>query len=62
VVTVDVANRTLSVDLTEEEMDARLKALDPPVPNYTNGVLAKYGGMFDSASNGAVTNPGAKPE
>jgi len=62
VVSVDVPDRTLSVDLTAEEIDARLEALDPPVPNYTNGVLAKYGQSFDSASNGAVTNPGAKRE
>jgi len=62
VVSVDVPDRTLSVDLAAEEIDARLEALDPPVPNYTNGVLAKYGQSFGSASNGAVTNPGAKRE
>jgi dihydroxy-acid dehydratase len=26
------------------------------------GVLAKYGQTFDSAANGAVTNPGAKQD
>ena len=61
-VTIDVDALELSVDLTDEEIETRLEARDPPVPNYDNGVLAKYGAMFDSASNGAVTNPGAKRE
>lgn len=33
---------------------------DRPEPNYTTGVLAKYGATFGSAANGAVTNPGVK--
>ena len=61
-VTIDVDALELSVDLTDEEITARLEARDQPIPNYTNGVLAKYGGTFDSAANGAVTNPGAKRE
>ena len=61
-VTIDIDALELSVDLTDEEITERLEARDQPIPNYTNGVLAKYGAMFDSAANGAVTNPGAKPE
>ena len=61
-VTIDIDALELSVDLSDEEITERLEARDQPIPNYTNGVLAKYGAMFDSASNGAVTNPGAKPE
>ena len=60
VVTVDVRDRELSVDLSEDELEARLAARNPPEPNYDRGVLAKYGGMFGSAANGAVTDPGAK--
>jgi dihydroxy-acid dehydratase len=58
-VTIDIDDLELSVDLTDEEMEARLADYDPE-PTYTNGVLAKYGQTFDSAANGAVTNPGAK--
>ena len=60
IVTVDIPERTLSVDLSDEELEARLDDWAQPDPNYTSGVLAKYGASFGSAANGAVTNPGAK--
>jgi len=60
-VTIDVDDLELSVDLTDEEMEQRLEDYDAE-PNYRNGVLAKYGRAFDSAENGAVTNPGAKQD
>ncbi len=59
-VTIDIADRELSVDLSEAEIEQRLADRDKPDPQYTTGVLAKYGETFDSAANGAVTNPGAK--
>ncbi|UPV74978.1 dihydroxy-acid dehydratase [Halorussus limi] len=59
-VTIDIPDRTLEVDLSDDELDARLDARDDPEPAYRNGVLAKYGATFDSAANGAVTNPGVK--
>jgi len=61
-ITIDIDDLEMSVDLTEAEIEDRLDARDQPAPNYTNGVLAKYGQMFDSAANGAVTNPGAKQD
>ena len=60
IVTVDVQSRILEVDLTDEELAARREGWTPPEPNYDAGVLAKYGAGFDSAANGAVTNPGVK--
>jgi dihydroxy-acid dehydratase len=60
-ITIDIDDLELSVDLSDEELQERLEGYDPE-PNYTSGVLAKYGQMFDSAANGAVTNPGAKQE
>jgi dihydroxy-acid dehydratase len=60
VVTVDIDDRELSVDLSEAELERRREAYDPAEPTYTSGVLAKYGATFGSAANGAVTNPGAK--
>jgi len=59
-VIVDIPERDISVDLSDAELEARLADREPPEPNYTNGVLAKYGMAFGSAANGAVTNPGAK--
>jgi dihydroxy-acid dehydratase len=61
-VTIDVDDRRMDVDLTDEEIEARLAARDDPAPNYTTGVLAKYGQAFGSAANGAVSNPGAKEQ
>jgi dihydroxy-acid dehydratase len=62
VVTVDIPNRELSVDLSDEEIEGRLDSRDDPEPAYTSGVLAKYCRDFGSAANGAVSNPGAKRE
>ncbi|WP_049997156.1 dihydroxy-acid dehydratase [Halococcus sediminicola] len=61
-VSIDVSERRLDVDLTDEEIESRLAERDRPEPNYTSGVLAKYGESFGSAANGAVTNPGVKRE
>jgi len=58
-VTIDIDELELSVDLTDEEIEARLEEFEPE-PNYENGVLAKYCRDFGSAANGAVTNPGVK--
>ncbi|KAB7515577.1 dihydroxy-acid dehydratase [Halosegnis rubeus] len=60
VVRIDVDERTMEVDLSDDELEARLDERDQPELNYTTGVLAKYGQTFGSAANGAVTNPGAK--
>ncbi|MDY6780109.1 MAG: dihydroxy-acid dehydratase, partial [Halobacteria archaeon] len=57
-VTLDVADRELSVDLSNDEIEERLEERDEPEPNYDSGVLAKYGEAFASAEHGAVTNPG----
>jgi len=61
-ITVDIPDRTLSVDRSDEEIARRLDERDEPEPPYTGGVLAKYNRDFGSAANGAVTNPRAKWE
>jgi len=55
VVVIDVEGRTLTVELSEEELAARLAAWKPPAPRYTSGVFAKYAALVSSASEGAVT-------
>ncbi|TMT86563.1 dihydroxy-acid dehydratase [Haloterrigena sp. H1] len=62
VITIDIADRTLEVDLSDEELEARREEWDQPEPNYETGVLAKFGRDFGSAENGAVTNPGVKDD
>jgi dihydroxy-acid dehydratase len=56
---IDVTERRLDVGVSEDELEARREDWEPSEPNYTGGVLAKYGALFGSAADGAVTNPGA---
>jgi dihydroxy-acid dehydratase len=60
-VTFDIENRTLSVDLPEGELEARLAQWREPEPRYSTGVMAKYAALVSSASEGAVTDPGLAP-
>jgi dihydroxy-acid dehydratase len=62
VVTVDIEERELSVDLDDAEIEDRLDALGDTDAGYRGGVLAKYQRDFGSAANGAVTNPKAQWE
>ena len=54
---IDIENRTLSVDLPEGELGARLREWREPEPRYATGVMAKYAALVSSASAGAVTDP-----
>ncbi|HET7393551.1 MAG TPA: dihydroxy-acid dehydratase [Candidatus Binatia bacterium] len=54
-VVFDIAARRLDVQISEEEMNARLRQWQPPAPRYTSGVMAKYAKLVSSASEGAVT-------
>jgi dihydroxy-acid dehydratase len=56
-VVVDVEARELRVELSDDEIAARLADWRPPEPRYTKGVLAKYATLVSSASEGAVTRP-----
>ena len=55
VVVLDVGARELRVELSDDELAARLEAWSPPEPRYESGVLAKYARLVSSASEGAVT-------
>ena len=51
----DVEARRLDVELSEDEMDRRLREWKAPEPRYASGVMAKYAKLVSSASEGAVT-------
>ncbi len=55
IVTVDIDNRELSVDLTVEEIDRRINEYKIPEPLFERGVMAKYSKAVSSASLGAIT-------
>ena len=52
----DIDGRALSVDLTDDEIAARLADWTPPTPHYDRGVMGKYSRLVSSASVGAVTS------
>jgi dihydroxy-acid dehydratase len=54
-ITLDVANRTLELDVDPEELERRKEGWAPPPPKYTRGVLGKYAKTVQSAALGAVT-------
>jgi dihydroxy-acid dehydratase len=54
-ITFDVPNRTLTLNVPDEEIAARLKGFKAPAPKFTRGVFAKYIKTVSSADKGAVT-------
>ena len=52
---LDVANRTLEVEIDEADLAQRKVGWEPNPPKYTSGVLAKYRKLVSSAAHGAVT-------
>jgi dihydroxy-acid dehydratase len=55
-ITFDLDKRELRVDITDEDMRARLATWKAPAPRYRTGALAKYAKLVSSASLGAVTS------
>ena len=51
----DIPKRSLSVELSDEEIQKRLSTWKAPKPRYTHGVMAKYALLVSSSSVGAVT-------
>jgi dihydroxy-acid dehydratase len=56
-ISFDIPNRRLDVEISEAELAERMKGWTPPVPRYTHGAFAKYVALVSSASEGAVTAP-----
>ena len=55
VITIDVEGRKLHVDVSDEELRARLATWKAPAARYESGVMAKYAKLVSCASVGAVT-------
>jgi dihydroxy-acid dehydratase len=56
-ITFDLDNRRLDLEVPETVVQARLSAWKEPAPRYTSGVFAKYAALVSSADRGAVTRP-----
>jgi dihydroxy-acid dehydratase len=55
IIVFDINARQLNVEISDDELAARLKDWQPPEPHYKRGVMAKYANAVSSASKGAVT-------
>ena len=55
-ITLDVAGKTLQVDIDADVLAQRVAEWTPKAPRYTTGVLGKYARLVRSASHGAVTS------
>jgi dihydroxy-acid dehydratase len=55
IVSFDIPKRSLSVKLTDAEIQRRLSTWKPPQPRFTSGVMAKYALLVSSSSLGAIT-------
>ena len=56
IITFDIPNRRIDVNLTDAQIKERLKDWKPPTPHYKSGVMAKYAQLVSSASRGAITD------
>jgi dihydroxy-acid dehydratase len=54
-IVLDVPERRLDIDVTDDELEQRRQTLKHPEPRYTTGVLAKYARVVSGAEIGAVT-------
>jgi dihydroxy-acid dehydratase len=55
IIAFDIKNRTLNIEISAEEMSARLKNFQPPALRWPQGVFRKYVDRVTSASHGATT-------
>ncbi|MEQ8701216.1 MAG: dihydroxy-acid dehydratase [Bauldia litoralis] len=55
---IDAKARKISVELSEEELEARRKAWKAPDPRHLGGALEKYARLVGPANKGAVTHSG----
>jgi dihydroxy-acid dehydratase len=54
IITLDIENKQLNVELSDAEIKDRLSKWKKPAPNVTTGYLAYYAKLVTSASTGAV--------
>ena len=54
IISIDIPNNLLNVELSEEEIEKRLNELPVFKPKITNGYLGRYAKMVTSANTGAV--------
>ena len=61
-IAIDAGAGTISVELSDEELEMRRAAWTPREPELRSGAIWKYGQMVGDARQGALTHPGATAE
>ena len=61
-INIDGVKGTISVNLTDEELEKRKQSWSPRKTDYNSGTLWKYSQTVGSAQRGATTHPGAAEE
>ncbi len=56
-IVIDVAKRSIDIEVGAGELDVRRANLKLPEPRYRHGALAKYARLVTGADRGAVTEP-----
>jgi len=56
IIAVDIEQRSINVELSDDALAERRAAWVAPAPRYTSGVMAKYARLAYQAHDGAVTN------
>jgi dihydroxy-acid dehydratase len=54
IITIDIPNRRLDVDVSAEQFEERRKRWSPPAPRLNYGWLGRYQKIVTSGSQGAV--------
>jgi dihydroxy-acid dehydratase len=55
-ITIDIEKQSITLEISPEELTARLYGWKAPEPKYASGVFQKYARLVGSASLGAVTS------
>jgi dihydroxy-acid dehydratase len=55
IIDIDIEARSLKVELSDADIEARLANWKKPEPRYKSGVFHKYAALVSSASEGAIT-------
>jgi dihydroxy-acid dehydratase len=55
-ITIDIEKQSITLEISPEELTARLYGWKAPEPKYASGVFQKYAKLVGSASLGAVTS------
>lgn len=51
---VDIPNQSLQLEVSEDELEKRRAAWQPPAPKITSGYVSRYARQVTSGSTGAV--------